>query len=52
MNKILASALTYLTARSPKLAKYAPLIPVAFGVLAFIKHQRTVAAQQQPAAAR
>ena len=50
-NKLVTTALTFLAARSPRLRKLAPFLPLALGALAFLKKRRA-SAQAVPAGAR
>jgi hypothetical protein len=40
MNKLLTGALTYFMARSPRLRKYAPLLPAALAIGAYLRSRR------------
>ena len=50
MNKILVSALGLMAARSPRLRKYAPALPLIMAAYGLWKrHKESVAAQPAPA---
>ncbi|MEJ7601300.1 MAG: hypothetical protein WKG01_25575 [Kofleriaceae bacterium] len=50
-NKLVTAALTFFAARSPRVRKLAPFIPLALGALAYLKKRRT-SAQLTTAGAR